>query len=132
MRSILAAILFLGATLIAGAQDVPDFTGSWTGKFQVIVMGRDATSEGQVQEVTITYELSKQSGRLLWGTVLSDKTEKRPIVLAFSLNGGTLVGSDTAGFHRLTVISANRMESCFTDNGTGSIIATCGLIQKAQ
>ena len=50
MRSILAAFLLVGASLGASAQDsVPNFTGTWTGKFQVIVMGRDATSEGQVR-----------------------------------------------------------------------------------
>ena len=51
-------------------------------------------------------------------------------MLAFSLNNGTLIGSDSEGFHRLTVISENRMESCFTDNGGGSIFASCGLIEK--
>ena len=133
MRSILAAFLLVGASLGASAQDsVPNFTGTWTGKFQVIVMGRDATSAGEVQEATVTFELTKQDGRLLWGTVSSDKTKTRPIVLAFSLNNGTLIGSDSEGFHRLTVISENRMESCFTDNGGGSIFASCGLIEKSQ
>ncbi len=132
IRSILATVLLVGASVGASAQDVPNYVGTWTGKFQVIVMGRDATSEGEVREATVIYELTKQDGRLLWGTVSSDKTKTRPIVLAFSLNNGTLVGSDSEGFHRLTVISDNRMESCFTDNGGGSIFASCGLIERSQ
>lgn len=133
MRAILAGLLLVGGVAAAAAQDaVPDFTGTWSGKFEVIVMGRDAGSEGEVQEATVTFDLTRQQGRLLWGTVSSDKTEKRPIVLAFSLNNGTLLGSDSIGFHRLTVISENRMESCFSDNGSGSILASCGLIERAR
>lgn len=133
MRTILAGLLVAGGIAGAAAQDsVPDFIGTWTGKFEVIVMGRDAGSEGEVQETTVTFKLTRQDGRLLWGTVASDKTEPRPIVLAFSLNNGTLLGSDSIGFHRLTVISANRMESCFSDNGSGSILASCGILERAQ
>jgi hypothetical protein len=133
MRSILAGMLFLGAAGVAGAQDqVPDFTGTWSGEFEVILMGRDPGAEGQVVKVAVTYDLANQNGRLIWGDVSSDKTKKRPVVLAFSLNNGTLVGSDTEGLHRLTVISENRMESCFTDNGSGSILASCGILQRAQ
>lgn len=133
MRTVLAGLLLAGGVAGAVAQDsVPDFTGTWSGKFEVIVMGREAGSESEVQEATVTFELTKQDGRLLWGTVSSDKTEARPIVLAFSLNNGTLLGSDSIGFHRLTVISANRMESCFSDNGSGSILASCGIVERAQ
>ena len=93
MRSMLAGMLFLGAAGVAVAQDqVPDFTGTWSGDFEVILMGRDPGSEGQVVKVTVTYELANQNGRLVWGEVSSDKTEKRPVVLAFSLNNGTLLG----------------------------------------
>lgn len=133
MRSFLAGMLLMGALGIAEAQDqVPDFTGTWSGEFDVIVMGREAGSEGKIEKATVTYNLANQNGRLVWGDVWSDKTEKRPIVLAFSLNNGTLLGSDTEAFHRLTVISANRMETCFGDNGSGSIFASCGLLHKAQ
>jgi hypothetical protein len=57
---------------------------------------------------------------------------KRPVVLAFSLNNGTLLGSDTEAYHRITVISPSRMEACFGDNGSGSIFASCGVLHKAQ
>ena len=134
MRLILAGYLLVGASLGANAQEsVPNFTGRWSGKLEVIVIDRTTGKVGQVQEVTITYDLTKQDGRLFWGTVVSDKTKTRPIVLAFSFNYGTLIGgSDAEGFHRLTVISENRMESCVTDNGAGLLLASCGLIQRAQ
>ena len=131
-RTIVAAALFLGATAGALAQDtVPNFVGTWWGEFEVAVMGRSAGADPQIEKVTITYDLTGQNDRLLWGTVSSDGAGgKRPIVLAFSFNNGTLIGSDTAGFHRITVISPTRMESCFTDNGSGSIAATCGILDR--
>jgi selenocysteine lyase/cysteine desulfurase len=46
---------------------------------------------------------------------------------------GRAVGSDSAGLHRITFISANRMETCFTDNGAAAVItATCGVIERAR
>jgi len=133
-KTMLAAALVLGATAGAGAQDaVPDFLGTWSGTFDVALMGRSAEASPEAEQATITYEITRQEGRLLWGVVSSDKTSgKRPLVLAFSFNNGTLVGSDTEGFHRVTIISPTRMESCFTDNGSGSIMGTCGILERAQ
>jgi hypothetical protein len=131
-RAIVVAALLLGGAGGAQAQDtVPNFVGTWWGEFEVAIMGRTAGTEPQIEKVTITYELTGQNDRLLWGTVSSDHTNgTRPIVLAFSFNNGTLIGSDTAGFHRFTVISPTRMESCFTDNGSGSLVATCGILDR--
>ena len=108
MRSIWAVLALLCACLSAGAQEnVPNFTGVWSGTFRMIVLAGEA-GDAQVKEIQVTYELTKQDGRLLWGSVWSDPAKKRPIALAFSLNNGTLVGSDPAGLHRLTFISDNR------------------------
>lgn len=132
-RTIFAAALLIGATAGAGAQDsVPDFTGTWSGDFDVITMGRDAGAEGKVVKASVTYDLAHQEGRLIWGSVTSDKTAARPIVLSFSFNNGTLIGSDTMGFHRITIISPTRLESCFTDNGAGAIVSSCGIIERQQ
>ena len=132
-KTILAAALLLGGTMSAGAQDAaPDFTGTWSGDFDVVTMGRDAGAAGEVKKVTIKYDLEHQEGRLIWGTVTTDDAKPRSIVLAFSFNNGTLVGSDTEGFHRITIVNLTRLESCFTDNGSGVILATCGIIAKGQ
>ena len=130
--SVAAAALLRGGAAGAQAQDtVPNFVGTWWGEFEVAVMGRSGGGTPQVEKVTYTYELTGQSDRLLWGTVSSDgSTGTRPIVLAFSFNNGTLIGSDPTGFHRFTVISPTRMESCFTDNGSGSLVATCGILDR--
>lgn len=134
MRSILAGMLLFGAAGAATAQDqIPDITGTWTGEFEVIVMGRDPGAEGRIEKVIVTYNLANQNGRAIWGDVSSDKTTgKRPVVLAFSLNNGTLLGSDTEAFHRITLISADRMEACFGDNGSGSIFASCGVLHRGK
>ena len=132
-KTMLATALLLGTTAVAGAQDdTPDFTGTWTGDFDVVTMGRDAGAEGEVKKVEVTYDLQHQEGRLIWGTVTTGDGEARSIVLAFSLNNGTLVGSDTEGFHRITIMNRTRLESCFTDNGSGAILATCGIVAKAE
>lgn len=132
-RTIVAAALVIGAMAGAEAQDaVPDFTGKWSGDFDVITLGRDAGAEGKVIKANVTYDLAHQDGRVIWGTVSSDKTEARPIVLSFSFNNGTLIGSDTMGFHRITIISPTRLESCFTDNGSGAIVSSCGIIERNQ
>ena len=127
------AALLLGATVAAGAQDdAPDFTGTWVGDFDVLAMGRTVGADAKVQKVKLTYDLEHQEGRLVWGTVKADDGAGRPIVLAFSLNNGTLIGSDTEGFHRITIMNPTRLESCFTDNGSGAIVATCGIVTKSQ
>lgn len=132
-KTMMAVALLLSGTIGAGAQDdAPDFTGTWAGDFDVVTMARGAGAAGEVRKVAITYDFAHQEGRLIWGTVTIDKAEPHPIVLAFSLNNGTLVGSDAAGFHRITIINRTRLESCFTDNGSGTLLATCGIIAKAQ
>lgn len=131
-RYLLTLAVVLGAGGVAAAQDsAPNFTGVWTGTFRIVAVPRDG-GEGQVQEVPVTYDLNHQDGRLLWGTVWSDPAKKRPIALAFSMDNGTIVGSDSIGLHRLTVVTMTRMEACFTDSGNeGPVLASCGLINKA-
>ena len=132
-KAVLAGLFVIGATMSAGAQDtVPSFLGTWWGDFEVALLQRSDGAAPQGQKEKLTYEITKQEGRLLWGTVTSDQGGgTRPMVLAFSFNNGTLIGSDTHGLHRLTVISPTRMESCFTDNGSGPLIATCGVLNRA-
>ena len=129
----LGAALLLGTAMGAGAQDpTPDFTGTWIGDLEVVTLGRSADAKGAVTKVKVTYKLEHQEGRLVWGTVTADDGPGRPVALAFSLDNGTLVGSDTEGLHRLTIMNPTRLESCFTDNGSGAIIATCGIVTKTQ
>jgi hypothetical protein len=129
---IAAVALVLGGTIGASAQDeAPNFTGTWSGEFDAVSMDRTAGATGEVKKVTFTYDLEHQEGRLIWGTITTDKSAPRPIVLAFSFNNGTLIGSDTEGTHRITIINPTRLESCFTDNGSGAILATCGIIARA-
>ena len=121
VRYAVSGVLSLAGRWRAGAQDAaPDFTGTWSGEFDVVIMGRDPGAAGEVKKVTITYDLEHQEGRLDLGNRHHRQDGKpRPIVLAFSLNNGTLVGSDTEGFHRITIVNLTRLESCFTDNGSG-------------
>ena len=51
MRLILAGYLLVGASLGANAQEsVPNFTGRWSGKLEVIVIDRTTGKVGQVQD----------------------------------------------------------------------------------
>ena len=146
MKRVLAFAIVLGSTFAAGAeeaglQQAPDLTGTWVGKARAVIFGQNAHHPGsqtvndppRVEEVTFTYEFEKQDGRLMWGTVWSDPTKKEPIALAFSFDNGTILGADTDGYHRLTIISETRLEACFTMNGlspTGSIVASCWIAER--
>jgi len=139
--SFLLATTGLASAAEVGLQAAPDMRGTWTGTFRAIVFGQNAHHPGtqtnadppRIHEVNFTYELDNEDGRLIWGTVWSDPTKKEPIALAFSFDNGTILGADTDGYHRMTIISQDRMEACFTQNATGptgSIVASCTILER--
>ena len=49
--------------------------------------------------------------------------------------GLALIGVDTDGYFRMTVLSADRIEMCYAHNGlspTGSMVATCYVMERAK
>jgi hypothetical protein len=76
-----------------------------------------------------------QDGNLLWGKTWISDGPKDPFAWAIAPDGKTIVGSDSDGSHFLTLLSADRMERCYTHDGTSpsqSIVATCGVIERVR
>jgi len=77
-----------------------------------------------------------QEGRLAWGRSSSAVADtKEPFAWAIASDNKTIVGADMDGYFRITLISPDRMEKCYTHNGTNptkSIVATCYVMDRVK
>jgi hypothetical protein len=138
MRVIVALMVLGTAATAAGAQDaVPDLRGVWSGKGKAIVFGNNAHHPGgqtaadtpRVREIEATYVVEGQDGRVAWGRSASAVADtKEPFAWAIAADNKTILGADMDGYFNITLISPDRMEKCYTQNGmspSGSIVAAC-------
>ena len=139
MMRVVVALMVLGtAATAAGAQDaVPDLRGVWSGKGKAIVFGSNAHHPGgqtaadtpRVREIDATYVVEGQDGRVAWGRSASAVADtKEPFAWAIAADNKTILGADMDGYFNITLISPDRMEKCYTQNGmspSGSIVAAC-------
>jgi len=146
MKRFVFALVVLGATATTAlAQDaIPDLKGTWTGKGKSIVFGNNAYNPGsqtaadlpRVRDVEATYVIEGQDGRLAWGRVSSATADtKEPIALAISSDNKTIVGADADGYYRITLVSPDRMEKCYTHNATSpsrSVVAACYMMDRVK
>ena len=139
--SALSATLLFGCLAAAQAQQaVPDLTGAWSGVARSIVRGSGWHHPGtetiedppRLREVRFTYTVERQDGALLWGTT-SSPSYREPFAWALSRDNRTVYGADTDGHYRLTILSANQMELCYTHSALSpskSIVASCFLLDR--
>lgn len=146
MRSVIFALALLGAaTTAARAQDaIPDLKGTWTGKGKSIVFGshphhpgtQAPTDPPRVRDIEATYVVEGQDGRLAWGRSSSSVADtKEPFAWAIASDNKTIVGADMDGYFRITLVSPDRIEKCYTHNGTSpthSIVATCHMMDRVK
>ncbi len=146
MRRLTFALALLGAAATAAhAQDaIPDLKGTWSGKGKAVVFGHNAHHPGRqtaadaprVREIEATHTVEGQDGRLAWGHSSSTAADtKDPFVWAIASDNKTIVGSDMDGSFRITLISPDRMEKCYTHDGTSpshSIVATCYMMDRVK
>ena len=148
MRYFILAIAFLGfAAPAVRAQDaaaIPDLRGTWTGKGKAIVFGTNAHHPGKqgkaapprVRDVSATHVVEGQDGRVAWGrssTAVAD--QKEPFVWALTNDNRSIIGADLDGYFRITMITPDRMEKCYVQNGTSpsrSVVATCYLMDRSK
>ena len=134
----LALVLaIIGAATAACAQDaIPDLKGTWFGKGKVIIFGGHAHHPGvpqdsppAVRDIEMTLLVEGQNGRLAWGRSSSANADtKEPFTWAISSDNKSIIGSDTDGSFRITLLAPDRMEKCYTHNGLSpskSIVAGC-------
>ena len=146
MRCFVFALALLGtAATAARAQDaIPDLKGTWSGKGKSIVFGSHPHHPGsqttadppRVRDIEATHIVEGQDGRLAWGRSSSAVADtKEPFAWAISSDNKTIVGADMDGYFRITLVSPDRMEKCYTHNGTSqsrSIVATCYVMDRVK
>jgi hypothetical protein len=144
MKSMMvASVLLLGVTVVQ-AQSAPDLKGTWTGKGKSVVFGSNPHHPGtapnettpRIRDYEFTFVVTGQEGSLLWGYNFSSvSATHEPFAWAIAGDGRTIVGADTDGSYRITVMSADRLELCYTHSGLGpskSIVATCAPIERKK
>jgi hypothetical protein len=146
MRCLVFALaLLVAAATAARAQDaIPDLKGTWSGKGKSIVFGTNphhpgsqtATDPPRVRDIEATYTVEGQEGRLVWGRSASTAANtKEPFAWAIASDNRTIVGADMDGYFRITLVSPDRIEKCYTHNGTSpsrSIVATCHTMDRVK
>jgi hypothetical protein len=139
MKQLTFALMLLGTVATAaGAQDaIPDLKGTWSGKGKAVVFGHNAHHPGsqtaadapRVREIEATYVVEGQDGRVAWGRSSSAVANtQEPFAWAIAGDNKTILGADMDGYFNITLVSPDRMEKCYTQNGTspsGSIVAAC-------
>ena len=136
MKSLTAAVamtFFLPVAAIA--QDaIPDLKGTWRGAGKILLFGNTEHLSGSpgtavIRDLDVSHIVLGQEGHLLWGTTSSTNNDsKEPFAWAMSSDNKTILGADTDGYYRITVVSADRIEKCYVQNSAGprqAIVATC-------
>jgi len=89
-----------------------------------------------VRDIEATYTVEGQEGRLVWGRSASTAADtKEPFAWAIASDNKTIVGADMDGYFRITLVGPNRMEKCYTHNGTSpsrSVVATCYMMDRVK
>jgi hypothetical protein len=146
MRRFVLALMLFGVTLTcAYAQDaIPDLKGTWTGKGKAIVFGNNAHHPGaqtandppRVHEIEAKYVVDGQDGRLAWGRSSSSVADtEEPFGWAIASDNKTILGADVDGYFHITLVSPDRIEKCYTQNGTSpshSIVAACYTMDRTK
>jgi hypothetical protein len=141
----LVLALLCAAAIPARAQDaIPDLKGTWSGKGKSIVFGTHAHHPGsqtaadppRVRDIEATHTVEGQDGRLAWGRSSSAVADnKEPFAWVIASDNKTIVGADMDGYFRITLVGPDRMEKCYTHNGTSptrSIVATCYMMDRVK
>ena len=142
MKTLITAIVTVLATAtVAQAQSAPDLKGAWSGKFRTIILGSNphhppggAADAPRVREITFTFDVEGQDGRLLWGKSWSNPERKEPFVASITSDRRTLIGADTDGSMTMRIGGRGRMDLCYIHSATGpsqSMVASCGTMQRA-
>ena len=142
---IFALVLLVAAVTATHAQDaIPNLKGTWSGKGKSIVFGSNPHHPGsqttadppRVRDIQVTYVVDGQDGRLVWGRASSAVADtKEPFAWAIASDNKTIVGADMDGYYRITLISPDRMEKCYTHNATSpskTIVAACHMIDRVK
>jgi hypothetical protein len=137
-----AAVLATASIALAQSTPTPDLKGAWSGKWRTVILGSNPhhppsgpADAPRVREITFTFEIEGQDGRLLWGKSWSDPERKEPFVATITADGRTIIGTDTDGSLSMRIGGRGSMEACYIHPATGpsqSMVASCGALQRAR
>jgi hypothetical protein len=144
-RIALASLLFGIAATFAHAQDaIPNLKGTWTGKGKAIVFGNNAHHPGsqapndppRVHDIEAKYVIDGQDGHLVWGRSSSAAANtQEPLAWAISSDNKTIYGADADGYYHVALITPDRMEKCYMQNGNGpshAVVAACFTMDRVK
>ena len=143
MKPLIAAAAVLATTTVALAQQAtPNLKGTWSGKWRTVILGSNPhhppsgpADAPRVREITFTFEIEGQDGRLIWGKSFSNPERKEPFVATLTGDGRTIIGADTDGSLTMLVGGRGRMEACYVhpaNSPSQSMVASCGALQRAR
>src|SRR5262249_31708708 len=89
-----------------------------------------------IRDLTMSHTVLGQEGHLIWGTTSSANNDnKEPFAWAMASDNKTIVGADTDGYYRITVVSADRIEKCYAQNAIRprqAIVAACFMMDRVK
>lgn len=120
---------------------LPRLTGAWKGTGKILLYGTTehlsgSTQNAVVRDLEVTHRVEGQDGRLIWGTTSSANNDSRePFAWALSSDNKTIVGADTDGYYRITIMSPDRIEKCYAQSAASprrAIVATCFMMDRVR
>ena len=137
-----AAAAVLATATVALAQSTPDLKGTWSGKWRTVILGSNPhhppsgpADVPRVREITFTFEIEGQDGRLIWGKSWSSPERKEPFVASITGDGRTIIGADSDGSLTMRIGGRGRMDACYVhpaNSPSQSMVASCGALQRAR
>jgi hypothetical protein len=143
MKRLMALAMALAlAPVVAAAQDAtPQLKGTWKGTGKILLFGTTEHLSGSpqnavVRDLEVTHTVIGQDGRLIWGTTSSANNDsKEPFAWALAADNRSIIGADTDGYYRITIVSPDRIEKCYAQSATGprqAIVATCFMMDRVK
>ena len=128
MRAWIAPIaaLLVTTTVAAAQSPIPSLKGAWKGTGKILLFGTTeylsgSPREAVVRDLEVTHAVLGQDGRLIWGTTSAGNNDvKEPFAWAVTADNKTIIGADTDGYYRITILSPDQMEKCYVQNVAAS------------
>ena len=128
MRAWIAPIaaLLVTTTVAAAQSPIPSLKGAWKGTGKILLFGTTeylsgSPREAVVRDLEVTHTVLGQDGRLIWGTTSAGNNDvKEPFAWAVTADNKTIIGADTDGYYRITILSPDQMEKCYVQNAASS------------
>jgi hypothetical protein len=131
-RLVLALVVLCTAAISTQAQNaIPDLKGTWSGKGKALVFGTNPHHPGSQTATDAPRVRDIEASR----SASTAADTKEAFAWAIASDNKTIVGADMDGYFRITLVGPNRMEKCYTHNGTSpsrSVVATCYMMDRVK